>query len=335
MWIIKELVVFFRGSLRQIVLDIYRSHQTVDKENLKPSSSANSQPISTQHQPLPWQHGSEHSCGGGENDTRLMDFDDIVTEPEDNFENFEEVSRFNQDIQLKEESRFEEDSQRSDDNEDGDGLDCARLALPDLTITFNELSEMEQDRQIAIQTLVAAEQRFVTLMQAGIQSYSRPLRHCILASAERTTLFQNVEKLVAISEFHLRQMDTNSLSYAEPDCSGEFLDEMGSIYVPKVVILCEAYEQYCNGLEDALRLLTDLQRYREFQNFLQRVWVQHLSIDEFLHKPLEHLREMTSQMAVILSHTRNNHHDYASLQKCAKGKYCPFQFFHIGMCTRK
>jgi len=39
------------------------------------------------------------------------------------------------------------------------------------------------------------EEKFVDLMTSGMMTYSRPLRHRILAASQHATVFQNVEKV--------------------------------------------------------------------------------------------------------------------------------------------
>ena len=50
-------------------------------------------------------------------------------------------------------------------------------------------------RQAALHRLLCLEENFVEMMHSGIQQFSRPLRHCLLSSAQHEQLFQNVEKV--------------------------------------------------------------------------------------------------------------------------------------------
>lgn len=43
---------------------------------------------------------------------------------------------------------------------------------------------------------MSIEMDFIDVMHAGMQRYSRPLRHCILNPRQHFTLFQNIEKVV-------------------------------------------------------------------------------------------------------------------------------------------
>lgn len=42
---------------------------------------------------------------------------------------------------------------------------------------------------------MSIEMDFIDVMHAGMQRYSRPLRHCILNPRQHFTLFQNIEKV--------------------------------------------------------------------------------------------------------------------------------------------
>lgn len=109
---------------------------------------------------------------------------------------------------------------------------------------MQDLSQGEQERQIAISELMEAEQSYIQQMQNAIAWYSRPLRHCILGTSEHARLFQNVEKLVALSEFHVRQMEAASVPWVEDSIEGKFVDAIGSVYQPKVCIIVKS--QYVN-----------------------------------------------------------------------------------------
>ena len=107
---------------------------------------------------------------------------------------------------------------------------------PDVEVRYQDLSEGDQERQSAIQKLLLCEEQFVSRMQFAIQRYSNPLRHKFVSPSEHGTLFQNVEKLVSISEYHVYKMKEDSRRYS--DVKGPpidvYLDTIGSIYLPKV-----------------------------------------------------------------------------------------------------
>ena len=102
---------------------------------------------------------------------------------------------------------------------------------------FRELSVDEQDRQNLIHGLVELEQEFVDLMHFGLERYSNPLRHEFVSPTEHVTLFQNVEKLISISEYHVYKLADGNTSYSDvTGSSDKFINIIGSIYLPKVSV---------------------------------------------------------------------------------------------------
>lgn len=53
----------------------------------------------------------------------------------------------------------------------------------------------ERRKQEATHRLLSVELDFIDSMHAGMQRYSRPLRHCILSQQQHSALFQNIEKV--------------------------------------------------------------------------------------------------------------------------------------------
>ncbi len=87
------------------------------------------------------------------------------------------------------------------------------------------MPEFDRERHSAIEHLMDCEGAFIHNMSLGMQLFSRPLRHCVISHAEHMQLFQNVEKLVSISEYHLSQLTATLLP--------------GSSYKPRVSIASE------------------------------------------------------------------------------------------------
>jgi regulator of G-protein signaling 3 len=109
------------------------------------------------------------------------------------------------------------------------------IPSPSIRIRFQELSEEEQNRQLAIQELFQLEKIFIKKMQFGIDRYSSPLRHKFVSPAEHLTLFQNLEQLVSISEYHVHKLQESRISYSDiNDQEHMFTDVLGSIYLSKV-----------------------------------------------------------------------------------------------------
>jgi hypothetical protein len=112
----------------------------------------------------------------------------------------------------------------------------SKSSFPSIQISFDELSEQEQDRQTAIRTLLACEEDFVKQVEFGNERYSSPLRHKFVSPAEHLTLFQNIHKLLCISEYHVHKLREESDNYSDvKDSTQMFIDIVGSIYLPKVM----------------------------------------------------------------------------------------------------
>ncbi|XP_013382270.1 uncharacterized protein LOC106153048 [Lingula anatina] len=197
------------------------------------------------------------------------------------------------------------------------------MALPQLSQAFQDLSASDQKRQQAIQKLIACEEIFTNSMHAGVQRYSRPLRHQNMTQLQHSTMFQNVEKIVAISQYLVNQLHSHQVSYpGEQFKTQGYIDAVGSIYHNKISVVSESYETYCKGLPDAVQLLKQLSANQEFAKFIQKQQIE--SIDgpdllSFLHYPPEHLRQLLILLQSILSLTPLEHHDQAQLQKTVEG----------------
>ena len=138
--------------------------------------------------------------------------------------------------------------------------------------------------------LVHAEDEFVTLMHQGVLRFSRPLRHGILTAHEHQALFQNVEKLLAISEFHLKKL-ANCWAKSQYN-----LQAIGNIYEAQIQVLCDAYVTYFGGLTAADQVLADLVRKPGFADFLSQELpgVPNIQLDTFLQTPQKHLQNLIS-----------------------------------------
>ena len=70
-------------------------------------------------------------------------------------------------------------------------------------------------------------------------------------------------QLVAISECHVNQLQGKGSPIPDPQ------ESVGALYQPRLDIMCEAYQKYCDRLQCALNLLQHLQEYPEFRHFLK------------------------------------------------------------------
>ncbi|PVD28170.1 hypothetical protein C0Q70_10755 [Pomacea canaliculata] len=161
-------------------------------------------------------------------------------------------------------------------------------------------------------------------MHAGLQRYSRPLRHCVLSGTQHYAVFQNVEKLVTISEYQVKQMQENSPSVwslsdddSQSSGSSHFATSIALIYQSKVQMLCQAHEMYALGLREANRVLSELQHNHDFVRFVKEAALEpgQPSISAFIFRPLQHIRELFVVLQDIFLHTPPQSPDHATLKQ--------------------
>ncbi|KAL5012142.1 hypothetical protein ScPMuIL_010693 [Solemya velum] len=145
----------------------------------------------------------------------------------------------------------------------------------------------DANKMAAIRRLLHSEMDFVDFMNRGMQLFSRPLRHSILNSHQYNTLFQNIEKIVAISENLVKQL-SRGISSGNMDMS------IGQIYQLKIHILEEAYILYSKGFSKSLQILTDLTKLRSCRKFIKKVpsCSGEPSISGFVFRPIMHIQAL-------------------------------------------
>uniref|UniRef100_T1J7Q8 Uncharacterized protein n=1 Tax=Strigamia maritima TaxID=126957 RepID=T1J7Q8_STRMM len=165
-------------------------------------------------------------------------------------------------------------------------------------------------RRYAIYQLVSCEETFSNFTYFGLDRFVEPLRSKsnILSSTEHIVLFQNIEELVWLSEGFVERLmegDVNSVGHS-----------VGSIFQEKILELCGAYQFYCNGIHAADTLLTTKMLNPGFLQFLQEPPIprERLDITSFIHRPVEHFREVLLLLQTILSNTETRHADYDPLE---------------------
>jgi hypothetical protein len=85
-------------------------------------------------------------------------------------------------------------------------------------------------------------------------------------------------------------------------------------YHTKLNEITTAYRRYCSGIKKADCVLANKTKSStsEFVRFLQTPSIprRRPDITSFIHKPLEHYREILKAFTVIQSNTKSNHEDY-------------------------
>lgn len=137
-------------------------------------------------------------------------------------------------------------------------------------------------------------------------------------------------------------------------------ESVGALYQPRLDIMCEAYQKYCDRLLCALNLLQHLQEYPEFRHFLKvrrrpnkrrllncykisvhlfsrfglificmcnffSIFLQktsscEFSLESFLNKPVKHFQLLMAHFSKILQIVPDSHHDYEALRSIVNGK---------------
>jgi hypothetical protein len=172
---------------------------------------------------------------------------------------------------------------------------------------FN-VEEFDLDRMDACERLLNIEEKFIELMQKGVQQYSRPLRHCMMISgAQHHMLFQNIEKILAISEYQLNQLisqdDSNFM---------DVFNSIGKLYENKMRMSCEAFDIYLNGVNQAFTLLDNLIRTINFSKFIQDSEDDiNMDLRTFLILPLKYINSIYTCLELIRDKTKNKtNNDY-------------------------
>ncbi|KAI0227526.1 hypothetical protein LSAT2_021994 [Lamellibrachia satsuma] len=282
-----------RHSPEQIILDIQRPYGSkVIPRSLSSASTSenesdkeNCAPVQYLHVPLPWQ--------------RLSDNGALSWQPNKEESSWQQDEKRGSVCSSLEEMKMT----RTEDAMEVSSSTDTSLPSSNDKWSLGSLAELQCD--FAHQRVLACESKFVEVMQSGIQRYSRPLRHRVISHSEHATLFQNVEKLVAISEFLVRSLQAQShqtLGSDGLDCEAEHMD-LGNMYQSKVSMMTAAYRAYCDGLSGAMRLLAELQTSSKFDNFLREQPLQcgQPTISEFICKPLEHLCDLVFNLQSVMT----------------------------------
>lgn len=172
-------------------------------------------------------------------------------------------------------------------------------------------SSSDEPHMSACESLLEVEERFIELMQRGVQQYSRPLRHCAMISAhEHETLFQNIEKILAISEYQLSQLISRDASMLL-----DMFATIGRLYENKMRMSGEAFDLYLSGVGASLDLLNSLTSggiNSKLSRFLADSQTD-LPLVSFLLLPLHYVSEIRTCLIEIRRHTSPSNADHATL----------------------
>jgi hypothetical protein len=169
--------------------------------------------------------------------------------------------------------------------------------------------------------LFRLEEEFISLMQSGVQQYSRPLRHLMMISQlEHHLLFQNIEKILVLSEYQLNQL----ISHDESTLI-EMFNTIGKLYENKIRMSCEAFDIYLNGIEKSFNLLISLIKNnssnKKFNKFLYDSKTE-MDLKTFLLLPLYYVSNIHKLLKQIRTKITTTNCDYVPLTNLINSLDC-------------
>ncbi|KAJ3667136.1 hypothetical protein Zmor_002540 [Zophobas morio] len=189
-----------------------------------------------------------------------------------------------------------------------------KLHLPQVTFSAEKPSNnQEENRRKAMYQLISKEQQYATGLQFAITRFVSALaeRKDLITPAEHKILFQNSEEILRITEDIL-----DILIHEDGD---PHFHTFIRTYQVKVNEITMAYRRYCSGIKKADCVLANKTKNStsDFVRFLQTPSIprRRPDITTFIHKPLEHYREVLKAFTVIQSNTKPNHEDYTVINQ--------------------
>lgn len=183
--------------------------------------------------------------------------------------------------------------------------------------------------------LISKEQTYSTALQFGVTRFVSALaeRKDLLTAQEHKQLFQNVEDVS--SETNLLKLPSILLRFSiffqilrlTEDILDHVIGEDGEpsvlavipTYQSKVHEITTAYKRYCTGIKRADCVLAGKMKNAnsEFTRVVQTPAVprRRPDITLFIHKPLEHYREVLKMLTMVQSSTKPSHDDYAVINQ--------------------
>ncbi|KAF5289494.1 hypothetical protein FQA39_LY15049 [Lamprigera yunnana] len=189
-----------------------------------------------------------------------------------------------------------------------------RLNLPQVTFSAEKpTSSAEESKRRAMYQLISKEQHYAVALQFAITRFVSALaeRKDLISPVDHRLLFQNSEEIHHISEDILENLVSED---GEPQISS-----LLNVYYSKVNEITSTYKRYCLGIKRADCILVNKTKNSnsDFVRFLQTPAIPRRRPDmtAFIHKPLEHYREILKLLNVILNNTKTNHEDYPLISK--------------------
>jgi hypothetical protein len=161
----------------------------------------------------------------------------------------------------------------------------------DLTMQTNRLEDerdqadrLNEYRTKLIGNLIEMEANFVSYLGIAVATLARPLRGFFIKQQDYFVLFQNIEKILIISENFLRSMDKWS--------AYDLYTKLGHLYAQKISLFKEAFTIYVKGYSKSKHLLNELKIHsKQFRLFLREAQSSNLTLKNLLDAPLKHLNQ--------------------------------------------
>ncbi len=166
-----------------------------------------------------------------------------------------------------------------------------------------------------IEYLFRLEEDYIHKVHYGKVNYSQPLNNCILSSKQHKVLFQNMEKLLVISQFHMKRLhDMHRMQHGKPSSQ---MSGVGAIYKSQLVLMCDAYAAYIQGLPQALSLLRDLMTNCDFTRFLRKTGIKQgqFNILDFIKAPKLHLEELLCYLNAVMLNLTTRMQDFSDIKE--------------------
>ncbi|XP_017779494.1 PREDICTED: uncharacterized protein LOC108564844 isoform X3 [Nicrophorus vespilloides] len=185
-----------------------------------------------------------------------------------------------------------------------------KLHLPQVTFSSERpTSSAEESRRKAMYQIITREQQYATSLQFSLARYVSALaeRKDLIGANDHRTLFQNADELLRITEDVL-----DILVQEDGDYQTHLLLRT---YHMKLNEMTGAYKRYCSGIQKADCVLANLLKNQEFVRFTQVPAIprRRPDITVFVHKPLEHYREILKLFNVLLGQTKSHHDEYHAI----------------------
>ena len=161
---------------------------------------------------------------------------------------------------------------------------CDLTAVSAKPVAQKQHEHFNERRTQLIGQLIEMEANFVSYLSVAVATFTRPLRGFFLKQQDYFNLFQNVEKILIISENFLRSMDKWS--------AYDLYTRIGQFYTQKLSLFRDAFTIYVKGYAASKSLLGELKAHsKQFRLFLQEVQSEDLTLANLLDLPVVHMQQ--------------------------------------------